>query len=107
MAGLPRCAACFPGALPNYKYYWTLVAPFQETGWVFSAAKVNDPRTRPWFVAAVAGNGSGRWTDVYTLSLGSSVAITACKAVQGPDGAILGVVAVRDACLRVWRSGRG
>ena len=88
-----KCAACYPGALPTYKYYWNVAAPFQETGWVFATSKPNDPRTRPWFVAAEAGNGSGRWTDVYTLSLGSSVAITAARAVLGPGGAVLGVVA--------------
>ena len=36
-------------------------ADVQETGWVFNTLKLNDPRNRPWFVAAREGNGSGRW----------------------------------------------
>lgn len=87
-----KCDACYPGALPDHKYYWNVSAPYQETGWVFTASRVNDPRNRPWFVAAEAAAPTGSWTDVYVLSLGSSVAITAARAVLGRGGEVLGVV---------------
>ena len=52
-----------------------------------------DPRTRPWFQAALTGAGV-HWTDVYVFFTDRKPGITASVRIDGADGRPIGVVGV-------------
>jgi signal transduction histidine kinase/HPt (histidine-containing phosphotransfer) domain-containing protein len=52
-----------------------------------------DPRQRPWYVAAVSGNGV-QWTDPYLFFTSGEPGITASQAIRNDDGTIKAVLAV-------------
>lgn len=53
-----------------------------------------DPTTRPWYKKAIEHLGETVWTDVYKSASGGDVMVTVARAVQTPDGHVVGVVAM-------------
>jgi hypothetical protein len=64
-----RCSICQPGALGTDKYYYLLSYPYQMAGFKLIKHKRYDPRVRDWYLAAVAGNGSGCHAQLALLSI--------------------------------------
>ena len=86
------CRECLPGA-SNLTYFYLVPELSQSTSWVWSGTALPvDPRSRPWYAAGLAGQGSGRWTAPYVFDDEGNIGITAARAAREPSGTLLGVV---------------
>ena len=88
-----HCSLCLPGALSTDKYYFVASKPYASASdLALLKHSPYDPRSRPWYIAAAAGNGTGRWSAPYAFSSGLAVGSTAGRLVRARGGAALGVV---------------
>jgi hypothetical protein len=86
------CSVCEPGALGSDKYYYLAARPYQRSGLTRFKHAPYDARSRAWYLAEAAGNGSGRWAELSGFSSGINVGSSAGMLVLDRAGAPLGVV---------------
>jgi hypothetical protein len=72
------CRACLPAAT-NDSYRYT-VDPADPMNWTYTGAHFkSEPRSRPWYLAGLSGQGAGRWTAPYVFNDEGSIGITAAR----------------------------